>query len=155
MSIVRRERPSTWPMGLTWPDERIDRAFRDMFHDFFTGGPVLDRVTDSMRLEEFVEDGAYVVRAELPGIDPDKDIEIHVSEGIVHLRANREERSEDKRPGSYRSEFAYGVFERTVRLPEGATEADVKATYKDGLLEVRIPVDTTEKPPTRIPVEHS
>jgi HSP20 family protein len=47
------------------------------------------------------------------------------------------------------------MFERTVRLPVGATEADVKASYKDGVVEVRIPVDTTEKTPTRVAIDHS
>jgi len=159
MSIVRREHQSAWPIGLTWPDERIDRAFRDMFRDFFTGGVMLDRyaegLTNSMRLEEFVEEGTCVVRAELPGIDPEKDIELNVSDGILRMKAHREERKEEDRPSGYRSEFRYGMFERTVRLPEGSTEADVKATYKDGVLEVRFPVETAEKTPTRIPVEHS
>jgi HSP20 family protein len=159
MNIVRRERQNVWPTGLAWPEERIDKAFRDMFRDFFTGGVMLDRyaegLTNAMRLEEFVEDGICVIRAELPGIDPDTDIEINVTDGMVHLRAHREERKEEDRPSGYHSEFRYGMFERTVRLPDGATEADVKATYKDGVLDVRFPVTTTEKTPTRIPVEHS
>ena len=159
MSIVRREPQTRWPASLVWPEERIDKAFRDMFRDFFTGGVMLDRyvegLTNSMRMEEFVEDGSCVIRAELPGVDPDKDVEITVSDGMVHLQAHREERKEEDRPDGYHSEFRYGMFERTVRLPVGATEADVKATYKDGVLEVRIPVDTTEKTPTRVAIEHS
>ena len=159
MSIVRREPQAKWPGGFAWPEERIDKAFRDMFRDFFTGGVMLDRyvegLTNSMRLEEFVEDGSCVIRAELPGLDPDKDVEITVSDGMVHLQAHREERKEEDRPDGYHSEFRYGMFQRTVRLPVGSTEADVKATYKDGVLEVRIPVDTTEKTPTRVAIEHS
>lgn len=157
MSIIKRDRTSSWPAGATWPDERVDRAFRDMFRDFFAGG-LLDRyadgVADPMRLEEFVEDGSCVIRAELPGVDPDKDIEIEVADGMVHLRAHREERTEQDRPTGYRSEFRYGSFERSVSLPRGASESDVKATYKDGVLEVRIPMPTPPAAPTRVPVEH-
>ena len=46
-------------------------------------------------------------------------------------------------------------FQRTVQLPDGATEDDVKATYKDGILEVRVPVvSAASKSPTRIAIEH-
>ena len=44
--IVRRESPATWPAVLAWPEERIDKAFRDMFRDFCTGGVVLDRYVE-------------------------------------------------------------------------------------------------------------
>lgn len=159
MNIVRREPRTAWPVSFAWPEERVDKAFRDMFRDFFTGGVMLDRYaegwTNAMRLEEFVDDGTFVIRAELPGLDPEKDIEISVADGVMTLKAQREERKEDDRPDGYHSEFRYGMFERTVRLPDGATEADVKASYKDGVLEVRIPVATEAKPPTRIPVDHS
>lgn len=49
-------------------------------------------------------------------------------------------KTEHKNKDSYRSEFTYGSFTRTVKLPPGGTEADVTATYKDGVLEIRIPV---------------
>ncbi len=157
MSVVRRERQGG---EMTWPDERVDRAFRDMFRDFFTGGLLMDRFAETwthpMHLEEFVEGDTCVIRAEIPGVDPEKDIEITVADGIVHLSAHREERTQEERPSGYRSEFRYGSFSRSVRLPEGATEQDVTATYKDGVLEVRIPVATARRPePARIRVEHA
>jgi HSP20 family protein len=156
MTLMRHR--TAWPAMPTWPDERIDRIFREMLRDFFTGGAMLDRMFEDtahqMHLEEFVEDGTCVIRAELPGVDPDKDIDITVANGMVHLQAQREERKEEDRPGEYRSEFRYGRFARSVRLPEGVTEADVKASYKDGILEVRIPAPTTETPtPTKVPID--
>ena len=154
MNVVKRERR---PMDLFWPEERFDRVFRDMFRDFFQHGVSLDRFFESkpMHVEEFTEDGTYLIRAELPGIDPDKDIELNISDGVLHLQAHREERTEEERPTGYHSEFHYGSFERHIRLPEGATEADVKATYKDGILEVRVPIATTEKVPTKVPIARS
>ena len=74
-----------------------------------------------MKVEEFVEDGTYVIRAEIPGIDPDKDVDITVADGILHLTATREERSEEERPEGYRTEFHYGSLRRSIRLPEGAS----------------------------------
>lgn len=105
-----------------------------------------------MKVEEFTDDGKLVVRAEMPGIDPDKDVEITMSDHTLHLRAERrsEEKTEDKQ--GYRSEFRYGSFARSIRLPIGATEADVEASYTDGILEVRIPIDTEQSEAKKIPV---
>lgn len=156
MSLIKRERHTGWPLETLWTQELVDTAFGDMFRNFISGESVLDRVpgTHAMRLEEFVEDDTCVIRAELPGIDPEKDVDISIADGILHLRAERQERSEEKRPDSYRSEFHYGRLARSIRLPEGATEADVSASYKDGILEVRVPAPkaATAPTPTRIPI---
>ena len=157
MSLIRH-RP-LWPVEPTWADDRIDRMFHTMIRDLFAGGAVAGRLLEeppsTLRIEEYVEDGVAVIRAELPGIDPAKDVEITVTDGVLHLTAKREERAEEKRPGSYRSEFRYGSFARHLVLPEGATEADVKATYKDGILEVRVPMPKPLPQPqvTKVPVE--
>lgn len=148
-----------FPALPSWPEERIDRMFRDMFRDLAANRAMLDRLFEAaihpMHIEEFVEAGTCVIRAELPGIDPDNDIEITVSERMLHLSAKRQERKEDERPSGYHSEFRYGSFQRSIRLPEGATEADVKAAYKDGILEIRIPVPTIGAAvPTKVAIEH-
>lgn len=88
-----------------------------------------------IRMEDLVEDNEYVVRAELPGLDPEGDVEITVQRGVLTIRAERREEKSDKT----HSEFRYGSFARSVRLPEGAEEDRVKADYKDGILTVRIP----------------
>lgn len=95
-----------------------------------------------MRIEEKREGDSLVIRAELPGIDPDKDVHLWVSNGMLHITAERREetKQEDKDKGSYRSEFRYGSMRRSVNLPPDADEDDVKASYSDGILEVRLPV---------------
>ena len=108
---------------------------------------------DAMKVEEFVEGDHAVVRAEMPGIDPDRDVEITVRDHTLHLRAERREESETKENGTYHSEFRYGSFTRTVSLPLGASEHDVKATYKDGILEVQIPIDRSEAESRKVPVQ--
>jgi HSP20 family protein len=92
-----------------------------------------------MRVEEIHEDDTLVIRAELPGVDPDKDVEISVSDGVLHIEGRREENKEDKDQSSYRSEFHYGTFSRDLALPKGVDSKQIKASYHDGLLEVRIP----------------
>jgi HSP20 family protein len=108
----------------------------------FTGGQL-------MRVEDYVSEGQYVVRAELPGIDPEKDVEITVEDGVLTVKAER--REEKKESG--RSEFRYGSFTRSVTLPTGADEENVAASYRDGILEVRTPIkEATKAEPKRIAI---
>jgi len=161
MNLIRRERPSAWPLEMVWPEDRVDRVFRDMFRNFLDTEGMLGRTfgehSHLMRVEEYLEDDTWVIRAEMPGIDPDKDVEISVVDGVLHLRARREERKEEDRPDGYRSEFHYGGFQRSIQLPAGATEGDVKATYKDGILEIRVPAPKAAeaKPAVKIPIARS
>ena len=155
MSLVKREHHTAWPLDVAMAEDKVDRVFRDMFRSFFGGEAWPDWPADAkpMKVEEFVEDDTCVIRAELPGIDPDTDVDISVADGILHLSATREERSEEERPEGYRSEFHYGSLVRSIRLPEGATADDITASYTDGILEVRIPApQQVEKPATRIAV---
>jgi HSP20 family protein len=114
-----------WPLRrlLDWPE---------------SWGSMLEE--SGIRIEEVERDGQKVIRAELPGIDPDTDVEITVANGVVHIRGERreEDRHEDER--GYRTEFRYGSFSRSVTLPPGANEDDVQASYQDGVLEVRVPL---------------
>ena len=98
---------------------------------------------DAIRVDQFREGDTEVIRAELPGIDPEKDVELTVGGGVLRINAERrvEEKTEDK--GYLRHELRYGRFARTLRLPEGVTESDITATYKDGILEIRIAIPET------------
>jgi HSP20 family protein len=103
-----------------------------------------------MRMEDYVMDGTYVVRAELPGVDPEKDIEVTVSKGVLTISAHRQEKTE----GKHRSEFRYGAFARGVTLPEGADEDHIQACYDMGILEVVVTLkdQAAGKADKRIPV---
>ncbi|MET1065713.1 MAG: Hsp20/alpha crystallin family protein [Arthrobacter sp.] len=113
-------------------------------------------MTPSIKVEQFQDADTLVVRAEVPGIDPDKDVDVSVSEGMLHIRAEREERSERKSQDGYRSEFRYGSFVRSIPLPPGTREEDITATYKDGVLEVRAPAPPTPPASTskKIRIDH-
>jgi HSP20 family molecular chaperone IbpA len=105
-----------------------------------------------MRLEDYVTEGRYVVRAELPGIDPDKHVEVRVAKGVLTIHAERHEETETK----HRSEFYYGVYSRHVQLPAAADEDDVKATYDQGILEITVGLKGKEEVTGRqIPVTSS
>ncbi|MFQ2843309.1 Hsp20/alpha crystallin family protein [Mycobacterium paragordonae] len=87
-----------------------------------------------IKLEDDMEDGRYTLRAEIPGIDPDKDVDITVRDGRLTIKAERTERKESKG----RSEFSYSSFARSVTLPPGADEDDINATYDKGILTVSV-----------------
>jgi HSP20 family molecular chaperone IbpA len=101
-----------------------------------------------LRIEDRLEDDRYLVRAELPGIDPDKDVEITVSDAVLTIAAERREEVSEKG----RSEFHYGSFVRRMALPTGAVEEKLTASYKDGILEVSVPIEATKAEPRAIPV---
>ena len=103
------------------------------------------------RLEEAIREDRYVIRAELPGLDPAKDIEVTVDGRILTIRAER--RQQDT--GPYRSEFRYGSLTRTIRLPARVDAADVTARYDKGVLEVSVPLRVVKPEGTRIPVENA
>lgn len=102
-----------------------------------------------MRCEEYEDDGRIVVRAELPGVDPEKDIEITVAHGALTINA---ERREVHRERAY-SEFFYGKLGRTLSLPPGVGDHDVTATYRDGILDVRVTRPEQVPAGARVPVQ--
>jgi HSP20 family molecular chaperone IbpA len=102
-----------------------------------------------IRVENFTEDGHGVIRAEIPGIDPSKDVELVVQNDYLTIKG---ERREEKRDAQH-SEFHYGSFARSVRLPQGTNPEDVTATYRDGILEVRFPTTSASSEPKSIPVQ--
>ncbi|WP_426303279.1 Hsp20/alpha crystallin family protein [Arthrobacter sp. R-11] len=131
-------------------DRRTPFDLMEPFRRLFEG----ESERSMIRVEEEVKDNVLTVRAELPGVDPDKDIEIDVSDGQLRIRAERKESSEEKEDGSYRSEFRYGSMFRSIPLPKGVKEEDVSASYKDGVLEVRVPVQESgsESPKQKIQI---
>jgi HSP20 family protein len=106
-----------------------------------------------LRVEEFTEGDDLVVRAEMPGIDPEQDVDVHVREHVLEIRAERKAEETREEKGMTRSEFRYGSFYRAISLPAGAKENEVQATYKDGILEVRVPLDSKGAQESKIAVK--
>ncbi|HSA53974.1 MAG TPA: Hsp20/alpha crystallin family protein [Yinghuangia sp.] len=134
---LMQKRPHWWPSVADW--------FEGLPFDmrFPSGEHVI-------AVEEFREDGVFVVKAEVPGVDPDKDIEITVSGGVLTVHAERLEEETAKE----RSEFRYGSFTRSLRLPEETRADDITATYDNGVLTVKVPLGQAQPPTQRIRVTH-
>ena len=87
------------------------------------------------RMETYRKDSDYVVRVDLPGVDPN---DVHVQAEGNFLTITGERKSEEKGP-EYREAF-YGKFERRIALPQGLEAEKITARYEHGVLEIRVPV---------------
>ncbi|MFK5632965.1 MULTISPECIES: Hsp20/alpha crystallin family protein [unclassified Ornithinimicrobium] len=134
---------------------RTTSPLADMLEWLDLGAPKARRgvgLAPYLRVEDFVEDGTYVLRAEVPGMDPDKDISVTVQGGMLTISGERREEKKDRN----HEEFHYGSFQRSVSLPEGADVDRIEASYTDGVLEVRVPTSSGEKQEaTTVPVKRS
>lgn len=90
-----------------------------------------------LRIEEYRDGSTLVVRTDLPGIDPEKDVDITVSDDSLQIDARREASGHRDQTG-YRSEIRCGELSRSIPLPHGAYQDQIEATYRDGVLEIRI-----------------
>ena len=95
------------------------------------------------RIEVEQRGGDLVVRADLPGLKAE-DINISVDRGMLTISGERQQENREEQEGFIRSEVSYGTFYRTIPLPEGADENRVAATFRDGVLEITIPVSERE-----------
>ena len=137
------------------PERSRARSLFPEMSEFFAGLPTWASIRPVfgdhvIRVEEEMKDGSYELRAEIPGIDPAKDIDITVREGVLTIKAERSEKKE----ANGRSEFAYGSFVRSVTLPAGTDEDGIKAGYDKGILTISVPVTQAEAAAEKhVPVE--
>jgi HSP20 family protein len=137
------------------PRPQAPASFRAMFADLadwlespWTGPPPF-MAARTFRVEEVAQDDRYVIRAELSGLDPERDIEVNVDGRTLTIHAER--RHQDS--GPCRSEFRYGSLTRLVRLPARVDAKDVTARYEKGVLEVSVPVREARPEGSRVTIE--
>lgn len=108
-------------------------------------------LTQYIPVESYTEGGNYVVRADLPGVDPEKDIEVKVDGDVLVIHGERHEEEHD----NSHSEVRYGSFTRSVRLPKGADASDVVASYDSGVLVVSVPMSEAPTEPIKVAVKRA
>lgn len=89
-------------------------------------------------LDIYQTDGEIVAAVEIPGINP-KDIDITVSKDMLAIKGELKQEEEVKEEGYFRTERRFGSFRRVVPLPVEVKAKEAKASFKNGVLEVRIP----------------
>jgi HSP20 family protein len=119
------------------PAARVNRFFENLFPE------ISER--DDMNLMEWLpvvdtyeKDESIVVKAELPGMKKE-DISIDVKNNILTISGERKHEEKVEKSDFYRSERFYGRFQRCFTLPDSVDAEQVDASYKDGILEVKIP----------------
>lgn len=86
-----------------------------------------------------------VLAFDLPGI-PEERIAVEIEDGVLTVSGERERASEHSSERFYRFERRFGAFSRSVTLPSGVPEDAIKADYRDGVLEIRVPKPEEQKP---------
>jgi len=100
--------------------------------------PSLSQMAWSPQLEVEERDNQLVVRLDLPGLNKE-DVQISVADDVLTISGERKQEREEKREGFYHSERSYGNFQRSIPLPDGVNPDQVKANFRNGVLEVTMP----------------
>ena len=127
---------------LTDMQKEMNRLFDDFFGERRTGmteGQWVPAVDVSETESELV------VRAELPGMTHD-DIEVNLQDNVLTLRGEKKQEKKEDKENFHRLERSYGSFTRSFSLPAGVKQEDIKAIFKDGILEVSLPKTEEVKP---------
>ena len=114
-----------------------------LFDEFFTRRPERGRLAPVVwqpAIEADETEGDVVVRAELPGVDPNQ-VEITVTPDTLTIKGEARSEQEDRRRNYYRRELRHGAFVRSIALPAGVQGDQAKASYKDGILEKTVKVE--------------
>ena len=138
------EKVVTKPRALSLFDQmrdEMDRMFEG--HPFARLAPWKEwkEMTFAPAIEIAEKEGVLFVKADLPGLKKE-DVKVEMTAEGLTITGERKEEKEEKKTGYFRTERLYGAFERFVPLPEGALVDKAGASFKDGVLEVKVPLDT-------------
>jgi HSP20 family protein len=117
-------------------DDLFERFFSDWEQDIAPWGRRTD--TFSFPLESYVDGNTFIIKADLPGVDPNA-VEVVVEGNLLTIKAERKAAQEHDGNNYYYQEVRYGSYQRTLTLPEGVTADDVHARYANGVLEISLP----------------
>lgn len=133
-----------------WSPWRDVMSVQDEMNRLFNG-LVTRRASDSSA-EDWVPsvdisetDDGFIVTADVPGMSAE-DIKISVANNVLTLRGDKKNVREDGSENFHRVERVFGSFERTFSLPSGVESENIRAKYKDGVLEIRLPKSKAAKP---------
>jgi HSP20 family protein len=126
---------------------RWDPSFSRSFDDMEEVGN--DALTPA--IESYMKDENLVVRADMPGLDP-KDVDVTILGNVLTVKGERKNEKEVKKDDYLRREVSYGSFERRMSLPEGAATDKAAATFKNGVVEITLPM-AKEAVVKKIPVQ--
>jgi HSP20 family protein len=103
-------------------------------------------------IEVAYRDGNFVVSAELPGLN-NEDVTVAIRDDAIVIEGEREIENEENERGIHRTELRYGQFYRAIPLPDGAKTEQARAEFKDGVLQISVPVPQEQRNERQIPIE--
>jgi HSP20 family protein len=150
MALVRWSQQRDLP---TFPSDvlNMQREINRMFDSFFRTGWLEDTgltpAAWSPATDVVEDDTGYVVNVELPGMSKE-DVKITMQDTLLTIRGEKKQENEGKEKGYHRIERAYGAFQRCFTLPSAVDGSKIEASFKDGILTVRLPRSEATKPKT-------
>lgn len=121
-----------------YPEKDLfNRRFSDIMDEFFNDAVRSNRNSFAPNIDISENDNEFVIEVEVPGVDKE-NIQIDVENNILTISGERkfEEKKENKQ--YHRVETHYGIFSRTLSLPDNADSESVKASYENGILTITI-----------------
>lgn len=120
----------------------VNRLFGTFFHEPAAGGSpgTGRRWVPAMDLVE--TPGHFVLRADLPGLS-ETDVKVEFQDSVLTVSGERRAEHEDRGEGYHRIERATGFFSRALTLPDGIDPDGIEANFRDGVLEVRVPIPSS------------
>jgi HSP20 family protein len=155
---IKKEPGAPQAFGERGAFESLHRQIDRLFHDFERGFDVWRPFGRSLldlapawqteipwgtmpAIDVAEKDKEYEVTAELPGID-EKDVEVKVSNDVLTIKGEKKEEKEEKKKDYHFSERRFGSFQRSFRVPEGVDTDKIEASFKNGVLTVKLPKST-------------
>ena len=137
--------------GFSDMQSEVDRLFNEMVGDLFRERRGRGAASVwSPSLEAYASDGDLVLRFDLPGVSLE-DVDITLEDHTLTVSGVRKGVAEEA--PHYLLELPYGEFRRSVTVPEGSDADSIKASLKDGVLEIVLPGATAEAEPKKIAIE--
>lgn len=118
--------------------DRMDRLFEDSLNRLRGGEDDMGHSTWAPAVDIYETSDMLVIKAEIPGVEKE-DMSVEVKENALYLKGERKFEKEVKEENYHRMERSYGSFKRIFQLPTSVDENKIKANFKDGVLEIKIP----------------
>jgi HSP20 family protein len=119
--------------------QNLRRELDRFFLDFPMNFPEIDATMGMPRIDIYETDTEIIARCDLPGLEKKEDVNIEIENNILSLSGTIQRTNEKKEERVHLQERMTGHFRRTITLPSKVSTDGVRATYKNGVLEIRMP----------------
>ena len=133
-------RPSAWLSPFGRMEDMMEDFFRRPFaRPLWSGMPrMMEDVEPIPSVDIYEEGDTIVLKSELPGITK-SDLDINLTDDTITISGEKKKEEKVEKKNYYRLERSFGSFKRSFALPSGVQSDKAKASFKNGVLEVKIP----------------